>query len=179
MFKKLDDLSKPTLMNKSSMRELKGTLEGQSEIWKEWFDQIIGKKTQLNILKLKNEFKKELIVNEKNEIMFVTDEEIVIPSLKLVHMMPSILPRTQIDKGGIKFILSGADIMCPGLTSEGGFISEEQQKGDVVAVFAEGKQHAIAVGIMEKSGADIKKTNKGVGIKNVLFLNDTVWNFKK
>ena len=71
--------------------------------------------------------------------MFVTDEEIVIPSLKLVHMMPSILPRTQIDKGGIKFILSGADIMCPGLTSEGGFISEEQQKGDVVAVFAEGK----------------------------------------
>ena len=30
-----------------------------------------------------------------------------------------ILPRLQVDKGAIKFILSGANIMCPGLTSPG------------------------------------------------------------
>ena len=32
---------------------------------------------------------------------------------------PTILPRVQVDKGAIKFILSGANIMCPGLTSKG------------------------------------------------------------
>ena len=32
---------------------------------------------------------------------------------------PMILPRLQVDKGAIKFILSGANIMCPGLTSPG------------------------------------------------------------
>ena len=32
---------------------------------------------------------------------------------------PTILPRVQVDKGAIKFILSGANIMCPGLTSPG------------------------------------------------------------
>ena len=32
---------------------------------------------------------------------------------------PTILPRVQVDKGAIRFILSGANIMCPGLTSPG------------------------------------------------------------
>ena len=32
---------------------------------------------------------------------------------------PFILPQLQVDKGAIKFILSGANIMCPGLTSAG------------------------------------------------------------
>ena len=32
---------------------------------------------------------------------------------------PNLLPRLQVDKGAIKFILSGANIMVPGLTSPG------------------------------------------------------------
>ena len=32
---------------------------------------------------------------------------------------PMLLPWVQVDKGAIKFILSGANIMCPGLTSPG------------------------------------------------------------
>ena len=32
---------------------------------------------------------------------------------------PFMLPRLQVDKGAIRFILSGANIMCPGLTSAG------------------------------------------------------------
>ena len=30
-----------------------------------------------------------------------------------------LLPQVQVDKGAIKFVLSGANIMCPGLTSPG------------------------------------------------------------
>jgi len=32
---------------------------------------------------------------------------------------PYILPWQQVDKGAIRFVLSGANIMCPGLTSPG------------------------------------------------------------
>ena len=32
---------------------------------------------------------------------------------------PTILPRVQVDKGAIRFLLSGANVMCPGLTSPG------------------------------------------------------------
>jgi PUA domain protein len=37
-------------------------------------------------------------------------------------------------QGAIKFILSGADIMCPGLTSKGAFLDMETEKGAGVQV---------------------------------------------
>ena len=39
--------------------------------------------------------------------------------LILIITDPNLLPRLQVDKGAIKFILSGANIMAPGLTSPG------------------------------------------------------------
>ena len=42
----------------------------------------------------------------------------------------------QVDKGAIKFVLSGANIMCRGLTSPGGKLPEGLEKGEpVVCVF--------------------------------------------
>ena len=56
-----------------------------------------------------------------------------------------------VDKGAIRHVLSGADVMCPGLTSAGGKIDDEAQEGDIVAIYAEGKKHCIGVGILKKS----------------------------
>lgn len=39
--------------------------------------------------------------------------------MNLCFTDPFILPHQQVDKGAIKFVLSGANIMCPGLTSPG------------------------------------------------------------
>jgi PUA domain protein len=41
------------------------------------------------------------------------------------------LPHEQVDKGAIKFVLSGANIMCPGLTSKGAKLTDAP-KGTVV-----------------------------------------------
>ena len=41
------------------------------------------------------------------------------PPLTHTHTDPDMLPKVQVDKGAIKFLLSGANIMCPGLTSPG------------------------------------------------------------
>ena len=43
-------------------------------------------------------------------------EELFYPSLRLSQKYPLILPYQQVDKGAIKFALSRANIMCPGLT---------------------------------------------------------------
>lgn len=59
---------------------------------------------------------------------------------------PFILTPQQVDKGAIRFVLSGANIMCPGLTSPGGKMVD-CGKDQVVAIMAEGKQHALAIGI--------------------------------
>ncbi len=47
---------------------------------------------------------------------------------------PFMLPRMQVDKGAIKFVLSGANIMCPGLTSPGAKMTRVP-KGTVVVSF--------------------------------------------
>ena len=56
----------------------------------------------------------------------------------------------QADKGAIRFILSGANIMCPGLTSPGAKMTNVPDD-TVVAVMAEGKQHAIGIGVTKMS----------------------------
>ena len=35
------------------------------------------------------------------------------------------MKKLQVDRGAIKFVLAGANIMCPGLTSPGGVLDDE------------------------------------------------------
>lgn len=83
----------------------------------------------------------------------------------------------QVDKGAIRFILSGANIMCRGLTSPGAKMSVVE-KGRVVAVMAEGKQNSLCVGTTAMSSQDIKEKNQGIGIENCHYLNDGLWQMK-
>lgn len=100
-----------------------------------------------------------------------------IPHLRVIHQFPDQLVTNfhQVDIGGCKFVVSGANIMCPGLTSEGGSVGDNVSVGDVVLVYIEGKAHAVAVGIATMSSEDIREKNKGHCIDNVHFLGDGLW----
>lgn len=47
------------------------------------------------------------------------------PTLRVLHQYPDMMSKLRCDKGAIKFVLSGANIMCPGLTSPGATIHDE------------------------------------------------------
>ena len=64
---------------------------------------------------------------------------------------PFICPLMKVDKGAITFVLSGANIMCPGLTSKGGIMTPNLPVNSVVTIIAEGKEHALAVGLLTKT----------------------------
>jgi len=57
----------------------------------------------------------------------------------------------QCDKGAIKHIFSGSHIMAPGLTSPGGHLVPNLPVHAPVAILAEGKQHAMAIGVLTMS----------------------------
>ena len=97
------------------------------------------------------------------------------PSLRLLHQYPQMMPAVRVDKGAIKFVLKGADIMCPGLTSAGADVSVDLGEGAPVAVYAEGKVNALATGVTKMSTADIRRINKDVGVATVHFLGDPLW----
>jgi len=44
------------------------------------------------------------------------------------------MPHMQVDKGAIKFILSGANVMCPGLTSPGARMTKVEAETVVVSL---------------------------------------------
>lgn len=69
-------------------------------------------------------------------------------------------------------------MMCPGLTSKGGYLppAEEALPPETpVIVFAEGKEHAIAVGITKLSTEEMRKVNKGIGVEIMTSVGDDLW----
>lgn len=97
------------------------------------------------------------------------------PTMQLLHKYPKMLPQLQVDRGAIKFVLNGADIMCPGLTSKGARMEVELDEGRLVAIMAEGKEHAMSIGHLKMSTADIRSINKGIAVETLHYLNDPLW----
>ncbi|CAI5950624.1 unnamed protein product [Closterium sp. NIES-64] len=88
---------------------------------------------------------------------------------------PDMMRKMQVDRGAIKFVMSGANIMCPGLTSPGGKMDDGIPTDSPVAIFAEGKENALAIGYTKMSSDDIRKINKGIGVDLMHYLNDGLW----
>ncbi|KAI9840082.1 MAG: hypothetical protein M1819_000275 [Sarea resinae] len=108
----------------------------------------------------------------------------LLPHLRLVHAFPSAFPTIRIDRGAIRFVLSGAALMAPGLTSPGGRLPDpekgerELEKDEVVAVAAEGKDEVCLVGVLKMGTKEIREKKKGVVLDEGHFLGDALWRMK-
>jgi PUA domain protein len=65
--------------------------------------------------------------------------------------------------------------MCRGMTSAGGQVDEDLAVEVPVAVYAEGKQHAMCIGLTKMSGSAMKATNRGIGVESIHYLRDALW----
>lgn len=54
-------------------------------------------------------------------------------------LAPDMMKSVQVDKGAIKFVLGGANIMCRGITSPGGRLPDDLEKGEPVVGVAWGR----------------------------------------
>ncbi|KAL8880486.1 MAG: hypothetical protein Q9192_008004 [Flavoplaca navasiana] len=81
-------------------------------------DEIIPKKSQLDSLKLPDRI--TLYALDSHPLFYQHMDDPITPHLRIVHQFPSAFPRIRIDRGAIRFVLSGATLMAPGLTSKGG-----------------------------------------------------------
>ncbi|XP_055616254.1 malignant T-cell-amplified sequence 1 homolog [Toxorhynchites rutilus septentrionalis] len=179
MFKKFDEkesVSGIQQLKSSVQKGIRNTLIQEYPHIEGHIDQILPKKDQFRIVKCHDHI--ELLVNSAGEQLFFRHRDALwMPTLRLFHKYPFFLPMQQVDKGAIRFVLSGANIMCPGLTSPGACMTKVD-KGTVVAILAEGKANALAIGQTTYSTDDIAKINKGVGVENCHYLNDGLWQMK-
>ncbi|KAK0064761.1 malignant T-cell-amplified sequence 1 [Biomphalaria pfeifferi] len=179
MFKKFDDkenVGNTNIAKSSVQKGIRNQILDQFQHIEDYLDQIMPKKEPLKLVKCTEHI--ELLSNQAGEVLFFRQREgLLYPSLRLLHKYPFILPHMQVDKGAIRFVLSGANIMCPGLTSPGARMTNVD-KDQIVAIMAEGKQHALAVGLTKMPTEEILSKNKGVGVDNIHFLNDGLWLMK-
>ncbi|KAH7969629.1 hypothetical protein HPB52_020521 [Rhipicephalus sanguineus] len=175
-FDEKEHVSGITQLKSSVQKAIKGKILEQFPLSEDYINQILPKKDLLRIVKCHDHV--EILINGAGELLFFRQREgPYFPTLRLLHKYPFLCPWLQVDKGAIRFVLSGANIMCPGLTSPGAKMTRVP-KGTVVAIMAEGKEHSLAVGFTTMSTDDIASINKGIGVENVHYLNDGLWHMK-
>jgi PUA domain protein/obg-like ATPase 1 len=119
-----------------------------------------------------------LYVLDDRPLFYQHMDDAIIPHLKIVHAYPDAFKTMRIDRGAIRFVLSGATLMVPGLTSKGGWLpdpEEEYKAGEVVAVSAEGKDEVCMIGPLEIGTEEMKAKKKGVAISAGHYLGDGLW----
>lgn len=133
-----------------------------------------------------------LYVLGSTPLFFQHMDDPLTPHLSLVHKYPQCFPRIRIDRGAIRFVLSGAALMAPGLTSPGGRLPDpavkeddkvgndgyggrELEAGEIVVVEAEGKESACMVGPLKVGTKEMKEKKKGPAIENGHYLGDGLW----
>jgi predicted RNA-binding protein (TIGR00451 family) len=84
------------------------------------------------------------------------------------------LPSVYVDKGALRFLVSGADVMRPGIRKTDPF-----QKDAAVAVRGEDNNVAVCIGIALFSSEEMMAMAKGKAIKNIHHMGDAIWNLTK
>lgn len=176
----METISQLAATRQSDQRKIRAQLEEQfTALTPDDWEELIPKKAEIMLVKCHDAVNLVVLVHpdtgKKHVLFFQHHDGVFFPHLKVLHRYPMLLPAHQVDIGGCKFVVSGANVMCPGLTSKGGRIGEDINEGDPVAVYIEGKKHAVAVGFALMDSADIKKINKGNCIDNVHHMGDGLW----
>ncbi|KAK4677931.1 translation machinery-associated protein 20 [Podospora pseudoanserina] len=121
-FKKDLTASPKQKLKSSIQRSLRTSLLQTYPLLNPFIEEIMPKKSSLEQMKLPDRV--SLYVCDGNPLFFQHDSDVLLPHLKLVHRFPQCFPTVRIDRGAIRFVLSGATLMAPGLTSAGGRLPE-------------------------------------------------------
>jgi PUA domain protein len=184
MFRKFDpshDVSTSTQVKSSVVRALKTQiLDNHPAITEEQLNELLPKKSPLVQYKVGPHLKlycRQVQPPADDDERGPSDQPVffqhrdgpILPCLKLVHQYPTLAFRSvTADKGAIPYLLGGANVMCPGLTNPGGempadgldkdadgFDKPGLEAGAGVVIYVEGKEYAVAVGVMTMSSADV------------------------
>ncbi|KAI9455568.1 hypothetical protein BJY52DRAFT_1204952 [Lactarius psammicola] len=188
MFKKFQpstDIVGQTPVKSSVQRGIRSTLLSSWKIDAETLEEIWPKKESIVHVKCRDHLSIYALHGEP--LFFQGLDGPYLPTVRLLHkceylLHPFILPHVRIDRGAIRFLLAGAHMMCPGLTSAGGWLPPTDAAlpaGTAVAFDAEGKEFAVGVGITKLGTEEMKAVNKGVAVESVTYVGDDLWALQK
>ncbi|KAI0303424.1 hypothetical protein B0F90DRAFT_1710916 [Multifurca ochricompacta] len=183
MFKKFQpstDVAGQTPVKSSVQRGIRSTILSLWNIDAETLEEIWPKKESIVNVKCRDHLSIYALHGEP--LFFQHFDGPYFPTLRLLHKYPFILPHVRIDRGAIRFLLAGAHMMCPGLTSAGGWLPPADAAlptGTPVAFEAEGKEFIVGIGITKLGTEEMKTVNKGVAVESITYVGDDLWAIQK
>ncbi len=125
--------------------------------------------------------KLEYVESEGHDLIFVDGEPLlfkicgkIFPTVKGALKLNPNRRIVVVDPGAIKFIINGADTMCPGIVEADPTIRE----GDPVIIVEKTHGKAIAIGKALIAGADMVG-GKGKAVKSIHYVGDEIWKLEQ
>ncbi len=113
----------------------------------------------------------QIIVVNGLKIVKVNDE--YIPFLSETQTLEK-FPYVMVDRGAVKFMCKGANVMRPGIKKYSKF-----QKDNIVCIIEESHHKFLAVGKTLVSSDEMSNMEKGEVIKNLHYISDKFWEIGK
>jgi PUA domain protein len=157
-------------IQKSQIKELKADILKQYDM--SFIDQIMPDKARI-----------EVIQTDAGDTLYAINKVLklwkskdgYIPVLTLLLNKQVHLKKIVVDKGAIRFVTNGADIMRPGITK----IDPSINKNDIVVIVDENHDRALAIGKAMYDAENMNQKSSGKVILNIHTIQDSVWKFEK
>ncbi len=145
---------------------------------------------------IKNKMLKDLVSTFGEDLSYLEDrtlEKITLEEYSLIlvdgkpllfeieeHLFPTVRGALEmglqkrvvtVDKGAIRFVSNGADIMAPGVVTA----DPEIKEGDLVIIVEETHQKPLAIGKALMGGAEMVEATSGKAIKSITHVGDKLW----
>jgi PUA domain protein len=149
------------------------------QISKKRFKEILVSMSQMGVsCKVSRSKNIKSILIKGSEVILVDERPIIV--FKNGYYIPYIgsldvfegIKRVVVDKGAVRFITNGADVMRPGIVNY-----DEGNVGDVVVVFVEKYYTPLAVGILLVDTRELPMIERGKVVKNLHHIGDPIWKY--
>ena len=157
-------------IQKSQIKELQNDILTQYD--ENFVNQIFPKKARIELIQTDAG---DTLYAVNNVLKLWKSDEGYIPVLTLLLNKQVEMKKIVVDKGAIRFVTNGADVMRPGITQ----IEPSIKKGDIVVIVDENHDRALAIGKSMLDAKQMEDKNSGKVVKNLHTIQDDVWKFEK
>jgi len=157
-------------IQKSQIKDLQDDILTQYD--EKFVNQIFPKKARIEVIQTDAG---DTLYAVNNVLKLWKSKEGYIPVLTLLLNKQVDIKKIVVDKGAIRFVTNGADVMRPGITK----IDSSIKKGDIVVIVDENHDRALAIGKSMLDAQQMEDKNSGKVVKNLHTIQDNVWEFEK
>lgn len=157
-------------IQKSQIKELQDDILTHYD--QNFVNQIFPKKARIELIQTDTG---DILYAINNVLKLWKSKEGYIPVLTLLLNKQLDLKKIVVDKGAIRFVTNGADVMRPGITK----IDSAIKKGDIVVIVDENHDRALAIGKTLFDAKIMEDKSSGKVVKNLHTIQDDVWEFEK